>query len=390
MAENHETPPEGPLAGVRVLELGTVLAVPAAGMWLAELGATVQKAEPPEGDVTRGWRLAGEAAADGRSAYFTAVNWGKVPCQLDLKTLEGQTLLKTILGETDILLTNAPTETARRLGLLPAQTVGLHPQLIHLNLTGYGQGDPRPGFDAVVQAEAGFQYLNRSPGQAPQKMPVALMDLMAAHQLRETVLLALLRRTQTGRGGYWPLTLMGAALSSLANQASAWLWAQRVPEPLGSEHPSIVPYGAVYQAADGAWLLLAVGTDRQFAALAAVLGQPDWARDPRFAVNAQRVVHREVLGNLLATAIAPKPRHQWLEALEAAQVPVAAVRTIPEALELPQAEALRLKDPTSGQAALRTLAFDYDAQQLSDFAPWMDLPPRLPLNPPTAWGLTPG
>lgn len=330
------------LAGLKVLELGTVLAVPAVGQFLAEQGAEVVKVEPPMGDVTRSWILPGEAIQEGSSAYFSSVNWGKQFLKLDLKQPETRSVLDRLLDWADVVLMNYKPGDEAKLGLAPDVLLHQRPRQIIARLTGYGPEDPRPGFDALVQAEAGFQYLNRMPGQPPQKMPVALMDLMAAHQMKEAILLALLHRERTGEGQCIEVDLFSSGISSLANQAAAVTWAQLEPKPLGSDHPSIVPYGTVFQTQDGREVVLAVGTDGQFASLCLVLGQPGLAKDSRFATNPERVKHREALKQALAELIRQRNLPELKSTLEAAKVPFAPIATVSEALHTPQGKRLRL------------------------------------------------
>ena len=330
------------LAGLKVLELGTVLAVPAVGQFLAEQGAEVVKVEPPQGDVTRSWILPGETVQEGISAYFSSVNWGKQFVQLDLKKNDSRLVLDKLLNWADVVLMNYKPGDEAKLRLVPEELLKLKPSQIIARLTGYGPEDPRPGFDALVQAEAGFQYLNRMPGQPPQKMPVALMDLMAAHQMKEAILLALLHRERTGAGQCIEVDLFSSGIASLANQAAAVSWAQLEPEPMGSDHPSIAPYGTVFQTQEGREVILAVGTDGQFAALCQVLGRPELAMDARFATNPERVQHREPLKNALAYSIREWNLTDLKSALQEAKVPFAPIATVSEALSSPQAKHLLL------------------------------------------------
>lgn len=349
-----DTPAPGLLAELTVVELATVLAGPAVGQFFAELGARVIKVEPPGGDVTRGWRLAGETEQPG--SYYAAVNWGKTVLKLDLKSAEGRAALHALVARADIVISNARPADAERLGADPDTLRALNPRLIYARLTGYGADDSRGGYDAVVQAEAGFLHLNGQADGPPTKMPVALIDLLAAHQLKQAILLGLLHRQRTGQGALVEADLLRVGLSSLANQSSAVLWSGAAPGRIGSEHPSIVPYGTVFATAEGAELLLAVGSDGQFAALCGVLGAPTLAADPRYATNAQRVVHRAALLAALRPLIAAWAVESLLTALVAAGVPVGRVNSVNAALALPQAEALLLRDAAGRARGLRTLA----------------------------------
>ena len=325
-----------------VLELASVLAGPSVGQFFAELGATVIKIENPrtQGDVTRRWTAPGETPPDSRSAYFCSCNAGKQSVAIDLSTDAGQALLHELAADADIVIANYRPGRAQALGADPDTLRTLNPALLYGHITGYGPDNPRPGYDAVIQAESGFMAMNGAADGPPTKMPVALMDVLAAHQLKEGLLVGLLRRTQTGQGGYVPVSLMQAAVSGLANQATNYLVAGHVPQRMGSAHPNIAPYGTAYPTADGSAIVLAVGTDRQFAALCKVLERPDLATDDRFATNAARVAHREALNAVLRPAIKKHPRDELLEALQARTIPAGAVRTLPEVFARPQAQAM--------------------------------------------------
>ncbi|HEX8504369.1 MAG TPA: CoA transferase [Hymenobacter sp.] len=356
--------PSLPFAHLRVLELASVLAGPQAGQFFAELGAEVTKIESPAGDVTRTWKTSAEthanaaAEAPSVSAYFAASNWGKKSLVLDLTTSEGRAALHREAATADIVLASYKPGDAEKLGADFASLSALNPRLIYGHLTGYGPANPRAGYDAVLQAEAGFMHLNAAgPGQPPQKMPVAMVDLLAAHQLKEGLLTALFQRERTGRGALVQVSLLDSALASLANQAATYLVTGHDPQPLGSGHPSIVPYGTVYRAAGGRQLVLAVGSDGQFRHLCEVLERPNWATDGRFLSNAARVAHRPELETLLTERIAEVNGDELLAELERRAVPAGAVRTVGEALRHPSAQPVLLPAAGGLPAGLRTVAF---------------------------------
>jgi crotonobetainyl-CoA:carnitine CoA-transferase CaiB-like acyl-CoA transferase len=348
-----------PFAGLRVLELASVLAGPQVGQFFAELGAEVLKIEAPAGDVTRSWKTAAEAPDTDISAYFAASNWGKQSVVLDLTTDEGRATLHRLTARADVVLASYKPGDAEKLGADYATLAPANPRLIYGHLTGYGPANARAGYDAVLQAEAGFMHLNtEGPGQPPQKMPVAMVDLLAAHQLKEGLLTALYQRERTGRGTLVQVSLLESALSALANQAATFLVTGHDPRPLGSGHPSIVPYGTVYTAADGQRLVLAVGSDGQFGQLCAGLERPEWGGDARFRTNAARVRHRAELEALLAQRLAEVSGAALLAELERRAVPAGAVRTVGEALTHASAQAMLLPPaPEFAAAGLRTVAF---------------------------------
>ncbi|MDX2286346.1 MAG: CoA transferase [Bacteroidia bacterium] len=357
------------LHDLQVVEFAGVLAGPSAGMFLAELGASVVKIEPPGGDVTRSWKLGSEDPAADRPAYFCSVNWGKRSLALDLRQPEAQQIALQLCRQADIVLSSFIPGAAARLGLDADTLLRLNPRLICAEINGYGPDVPRAAYDAIIQAEAGFTYLNGLPGQI-FKMPVALMDVLAAHQLKEAILLALLRRIRTGRGGRVSVSLLQAGVSALVNQAGNWLTARHLPQPIGSEHPNIVPYGTLFMTAGGQPVVLAVGTDAQFAALCGVLGLP---QRPEFSSNVQRVQRRREVGEWLQQAMARQERDALLAALLDRQVPAGAVHSMAEVFALPQAQALVLE--SDGLAGVRNAA-----------AEGLELVPADELLPPPALG----
>ncbi|MFK7969487.1 MAG: CaiB/BaiF CoA transferase family protein [Bacteroidia bacterium] len=338
------------LSDMLVVELASVLAGPSLGMFLAEQGANVIKIENPRigGDVTRSWRLSTESQEDDRSAYFCAVNWGKKSLALDLKNEDDLEKVKVLISKADILISSFRPGQALQYGLDADELLAKHPSLIVASISGYGPDDSRPAFDAIIQAETGFTYLNGPADVGRTKMPVALMDILAAHQLKQAVLLALLRRAKTDKGGHVQVDLLRAGLSSLANQATNYLVAGVAPEPIGSAHPNIAPYGEVFDTSTGP-VVLAVGNDRQFKALCNVL---DWDAPAIYASNKDRVRQRSSLNESLKRHMRNWNRDILLQALAEAGVPAGPINTIPEALNLPQAQTVRLHD--GGLSGLRS------------------------------------
>lgn len=343
---------KAPLENIKVVELGSVLAVPLVGSFLAELGADVVKIEPPAGDITKKWKLPQENTEI--SAYYKSANHGKKILYKDLRTPGDLQEIKDLIKNSDIVLTNILPKKLKEL-TLDYESV-LFPELIYAHLTGYGTNSNRPGFDAVIQAEAGFMFLNReNPEAIPTKMPVALMDILAAHQLKEAVLLALYNREKTKKGGYLHVSLMKSAITSLANQAYAYLVAGINPEPLGSGHPSIVPYGNVYKTKDNKWIQLGVGTDKQFENLCKVL-ETDLHQNPKFKTNPERVKNRKELNEILQKLISKFNRDELIDKLLQANVPCAKINDVAEALQTPQAKEIMMNEGK----ALRQSAFDLD------------------------------
>lgn len=334
-----------PLAGLTVLELANVLAGPLVGQFCAELGAQVIKAEPPGlGDPTRGWYLASESRESDVTAYFASANWGKSSIALDLGAEDGRTLAARLARAVDVVVVGYKPGDEVKFGLDYETLSAANPGLIYLQVTAYGADDPRPGFDAIIQAEAGFTHMNGEPDGGPVKMPVALMDLLAAHQLKEGLLLALLKKARTGEGSFIGTSLLGAATASLANQASNYLMAGVVPGRMGSEHPNIVPYGNIFLTRDGREFVVAVGTERQYRAFVAALGLSELGADERFASNADRVRNRQALNELLAARIRTLDAARIEAEMRARKVPFGFVNDMAAVFEQPAASAQRFED----------------------------------------------
>ncbi|HHP7239475.1 CaiB/BaiF CoA transferase family protein [Longibacter sp.] len=348
------------LSDLLVIELASVLAGPSVGQFFAELGATVIKVENPRtrGDVTRRW-WAPDQTGDGeddRSAYFCCCNHGKQSVAVDLTLEDGQAVVHRLVERADVVLSSYRPGAATRLGVGASTLRALNDRLIIGQITGYGENDPRAGYDAVIQSESGFTYMNGPADGEPTKLPVALMDVLAAHQLKEGLLVKLIERMQTGRGGVVSVSLLQAAVSALVNQATNYLVAGHIPERMGSAHPNIAPYGTLYPTADGERLVLAVGTDRQFRALCERLGLDDMPDDARYATNADRVEHRASLDAALRSALSGLNTEELLTDLQKANVPAGRVRSMPQVFEQGPAEAMTLR-PDGHPAGLRQVAF---------------------------------
>lgn len=344
-----------------VIELASVLAGPAVGQFFAELGARVVKIENKKtgGDVTRNWRVPGEDSAQ-ISAYYQHINMGKEVLLLDLKTAADQQTAKDLIRKADLVISNFPPAKAAQMGMSEPMLRTLNPSLIFAHLSAFSKDSTRPAFDVVLQAEAGFLFMTGHPDGPPAKMPVALIDLLAAHQLKEGILLAIIKRLQTGKGSQVHASLLQAAVASLANQANNWLVGNYIPQRMGCQHPNISPYGDVFTTQDDKLLVLAAGTERHFSELCQVLNLNELPQDERFKTNAQRVQNRKALVELLTPAIQGFNRNDLLQLLETAGVPAGAIRSMPEVFELPEAAALVksyvLPDGSNG-TALRTAVF---------------------------------
>ncbi len=345
-----------------MLELANVLAGPSVGVALAELGATVIKVENliTNGDVTRTWKLTTEDPKTDISGYFSCVNWGKKSIALDLNKPEGLDVVYRLVKFCDIVLVSYKPGDAEKLKVDYKTLMQHNKSIIYAHITGYGLKNMRAGYDAIIQAESGFTYMNGEPDGQPVKMPVALMDLLAGHQLKEAILLALLNRERKGEGAYIETSLIKAGVAALANQATNWLVGNKIPERMGSEHPNIVPYGKIFYTRDGKPLVLAVGSDKQFAELCSILGKPELAADERFATNFNRVKNRAACNEAVQSLIAQFDRDPLLAELEKRSVPAGGVYNMKEVFEIPEVQELVMDGKTtSGMPikGLRTVAF---------------------------------
>ena len=363
-ADTRPDPAAPPLAGLRVLDLSRILAGPWATQTLADLGADVVKVERPgRGDDTRGWGPPWIEREEGRdAAYFHAANRSKRSVAIDLASGEGADRVRVMARRADVVVENfplrpgadGPVHSLRHLGLDPASLRALNPRLVVCSITGYGHDGPRAtelGYDAMIQAASGHMSITGAPDGPPQKIGVALMDVMTGLYAATAIQAALLRRERTGRGDHVDLALYDVALATLANQAMNRIATGRDPGRLGTAHPSIVPYQG-FGCADGE-AIIAAGNDTQHARLCALLGRPELAEGP-FATNAGRVEGRDTLVPALAGAIGGWRRDDLLAACAAAAVPAGPINGIGEALADPQAVHRGMVAAADGVALVRT------------------------------------
>lgn len=324
-------PAAAPLAGVRVIDFTRVLAGPYATMLLADLGADVIKVEGPNGDDTRAWRP--PLDEHGMSTYFASVNRNKRTVMLDLKGPDREEALRLAAGA-DVLVENMKPGTMQRLGLGHEVLSAANPGLIYCSVSGFGEeaGRDLPGYDLLVQALGGLMSITGEAGGHPQKVGVALVDVITGLHATTGIQAALLERTRSGRGQRITVNLLSSLLSALVNQASSAVLAGATPRAMGNAHPSIAPY-ETYMARDRS-LVIAVGNDRQFRELARVLGHPGWAEDDRYRTNEHRVAHRDQLRADIEHALNGRDASEWAAMLMGAGIPAGAINTIPEALAL--------------------------------------------------------
>jgi crotonobetainyl-CoA:carnitine CoA-transferase CaiB-like acyl-CoA transferase len=325
--------PEAALADLRILDFSRVLAGPLATMVLADLGATVIKVERPgSGDETRSWGPPFDPA--GHATYFQAVNRNKVNVVLDLGDPGDQARARQLAVGADVVVENFRPGVMRRLGLDDEGLRAANPALVYCSITGFGAGGGAtlPGYDLLVQALGGLMSITGESDGEPQKVGVAIVDVVAGLFASVGILAALRHRDRTGEGQRVEVDLLSSLLAGLVNQASAYTGAGVVAGRMGNAHPSIAPY-ALFQASDGE-LAIAVGNDKQFAALCGVLGVPDLQGDSRFTTNPARVVHRDELRDVLERALAAHPAAEWAARLREAGVPAGKVNDIGQAFAM--------------------------------------------------------
>jgi crotonobetainyl-CoA:carnitine CoA-transferase CaiB-like acyl-CoA transferase len=345
--------PVQPLEGIRVIDLTRILAGPFCTQALADAGADVVKVEEPErGDDTRGW---GPPFVNGESAYFLAVNRGKRGATLNLKHERGRAILWRLLEGADVVVENFRPGALAKLGFSWEEVRRRQPRIVYASISGYGLDGPwgsRPGYDAVVQGEGGLMSLTGPERGDPCKVGASVADVVAGMTAFEGILLALLRRGQSGTGARVEVSLLESLLSILTYQASAHLVAGERPRRLGNRHPSLAPY-ETFEAQDG-HVIVGVGSESLWRSFCDALGRQELAGHPSFATNRLRVENYDALRGLLAPLLQARPVAHWMELFETAGIPCGRVRSVPEALEGPQVAArgllLELEHPRVGRA----------------------------------------
>jgi crotonobetainyl-CoA:carnitine CoA-transferase CaiB-like acyl-CoA transferase len=379
-----------PLRGIRVLDLSRVLAGPWAGQLLADYGADVIKVERPgAGDDTRAWGPPWWGEAEDRmSAYYLCANRGKRSVAIDIASAEGAEQVRALAREADVLIENYKVGQLARYGLGPQDLQALHPGLIYCSVTGYGQDGPdaqKAGYDFAIQAAGGLMSVTGeragTVGSEPQKVGVAVVDLMTGVYAVTAILAAMHERQRSGQGTHIDMALLDVQVAMLANQASNHLVGGQIPQRMGNAHPNIVPY-QVFATGNG-HIVLAVGNDGQFAKFCACAGHPGAALDPRFASNAGRVQHRQTLVPQIAAWMLSRDTDQWTAELEANGVPCAPIHDIAQVFSSPQviARGLRVDLSTGDATAVPTVVSPVRLNGGRAVAP--AAPPRLDQHGPT-------
>ena len=328
-----------PFSDLKVIELAGVLAGPSAGLFFAELGAKVIKIENPKtgGDVTRSWKLQSENKEDKTSAYYWSINAGKEVLFLDLSIDKDLQSFYDLIKTTNVLITNYKLGDDVKLKVDYQTLKDLNPTLIYASINGFGKDNPRTAYDLILQAESGFMFMNGEKNAAPLKMPVALIDILAGHQLKEAILIALLNKYKTNKGSHLTVSLFDTAVASLANQATNWLIAHHLPAAQGSLHPNIAPYGEIFTTKDHHQITFAIGSDKQFKQLCDILNIEITSS---YQSNQLRITNRQTLFEVLNKRIQTFNFDILFKECLKHDVPIGKIRNLKEVFELPEAKSL--------------------------------------------------
>ncbi|MFN0163207.1 MAG: CaiB/BaiF CoA transferase family protein, partial [Burkholderiales bacterium] len=356
----------GPLSHIKVLDMSRVLAGPWCGQLFADLGAEVIKIERPDvGDDTRMWGPPFLKDGDGRetaeAAYYLSANRGKRSVCLDISKPEGQEVIRRLAAKSDVLLENYKCGQLAKYGLDYASLAAINPRLIYCSITGFGQTGPyahRAGYDYIIQGMGGLMSVtgerDELPGGGPQKVGVAVADLMTGMYSGVAVLAALAHRNETGRGQHIDMALLDVLVGSLANMNLNYLTSGESPKRAGNAHQNLVPY-QVFECADG-HVIIAAGNEGQYQRLCAAGGRPELSGDPRFDSNPKRIQNRALLIPLLAEMIKKRARAEWITLLEDVGVPCGPINSLADAFADPQvvARGLRfdLPHPSAGSVPM--------------------------------------
>jgi crotonobetainyl-CoA:carnitine CoA-transferase CaiB-like acyl-CoA transferase len=363
--------PNAPLAGLKVVELASVLAGPFCGQILADLGADVIKVESPEGDGTRAWgppwveRTDAHGTVHREAAYYHACNRGKRSIIADFGAADDLARVKALIADADVVIENFKTGSLAKFGLDYASCAAANPGLVYCSITGFGQTGPRAheaGYDFVAQGMSGFMSLTGEPGGDPVKMGISISDLSTGVWAANGIQAALLMRARTGAGQQVDISLLDSSVALLSNQATYYLTTGTNPPRMGNAHAQVAPYG-VFGVEDG-HVILAPANDRLFHKLMAVLGLSQLATDPRFAANADRTANAALLDAEIAAATAGWTKQSLLDACHAAGVPAGPINRLDEVFADPQVIARGLRVDLGGMPGVRS-PFTFSAAELA-------------------------
>lgn len=347
-------------SNLKVIDLSTVLAGPSVGTFFAELGAKVIKIEHPNNlDVTRSWKLPSENSESTISAYFASVNYKKTYNQLNLSNKTDHENLLALVSDADILISNFKNGDAEKLKLTDQLLREINPNLIIGKITGFGSKSDRVAYDLILQAESGFMSMNGTSESGPVKMPVALIDVLAAHHLKEGLLAALLERRFSGAVQTVQVSLYDAAVCSLVNQASNYLMSGHIPQRIGSLHPNIAPYGEIFTTSDKTLITLAIGSNHHFSKLCTILQLDHLLTDPKFGTNANRVKNRKELALSLQDQIKTWTANDLMAQLHLQKVPAGKIKDIPEVFDDAQTQSLIREESINEEITKRVTSIGF-------------------------------
>jgi formyl-CoA transferase len=371
-----------PLHNIRVLDITRALAGPYCTMMLGDLGADVIKVERPvSGDETRGWGPPFVGAPygpyPGESAYFISTNRNKRSITVNIQSREGQEIIRKLAGLSDVLVENYRTGDLDKLGLGYVDLHKLYPKLIYCSVSGYGRTGPyadRPGYDAILQGEAGMMSITGPVDGPPSRAGIPIIDITSGMFAATAILAALRARDLTGEGQLVDISLFDSHVALLTNVASNYLVGGASPRRYGNAHPNLVPYDA-FSARDG-WFIVGVANEKQWGILCDVLAQPDMKTDSRYAANRDRVTNREELLAELNRLFSQRDMDDWLAQLTKAGLPCGRINSIPEVFAHPQAQAREMAQETEHPSAgtIKVPGFPY---KLSETPAEIRLPPPL-------------
>jgi crotonobetainyl-CoA:carnitine CoA-transferase CaiB-like acyl-CoA transferase len=355
-----------PLAGLKVIELARILAGPWAGQILADLGAEVIKIEAPEGDDTRRWGPPFiDRDGDRSAAYFHACNRGKQSVIADFRTPEGQAFVCDLVQGADILIENFKVGGLAKYGLDYESLRKVNPRLIYCSITGFGQDGPyakRAGYDYIIQGMGGMMSVTGDPTGQPQKVGVAVADIVTGVYASTAILAAVHQRQQTGIGQQIDMALLDVTTGIMANQAMNYLATGKAPGRIGNAHQNLVPY-AVFDCSDG-WIILATGNDTQYQRLCGLLGLPELAQAPAYLTNANRIANRVELTRLLTEATRRFTKAELLAACEDQGVPAGPINDLAEVFADPQVVARGMQLDLDGIPSVRS-PFSFSGAELA-------------------------
>lgn len=347
---------------LNIIDLSSVLAGPSVGTFFAELGANVVKIENPEHpDATRSWKLESEPDDEPISAYFSSINYKKKYLQLDLKQEQQYERFLELLATADIVLMNFKKGSQEKLNITDEQLRSKNSELIIGKISGFGDESDRVAYDLILQAESGFMSMNGTPESGPVKMPIAFIDILAAHHLKEGILIELIQKKISNNytGKTVSVSLYDASVASLINQASNYLMAGKVPERIGSLHPNIAPYGELFTTSDGKTITFAIGSNRHFELLCSFLNLLELTKDKQFKDVQSRVKNRTKLYQLIAPKVKAKDSKNILNFMRENQVPAGAVKDLKEVFESNEAQRLVREEMISGVKTKRVTSIAF-------------------------------